>query len=42
MAPNVKKMIISAAVILACLWVLTGVIDFARVHSFELPIFCVW
>lgn len=42
MAANVKKKILAAVAIIVCLWILVGVIDFSRVHSFELPIFCIW
>lgn len=35
-----KKAVI-ATVIIVSLWILTVIIDFARIHSFERPIFCI-
>lgn len=37
-----KKTILLAAAIILCIWILVGVIDFSRVHSFDRPAFCVW
>lgn len=37
-----KKKVLLVLAIIVCLWILIGVIDFTRVHSFERPIFCVW
>lgn len=42
MAKVLKKVIPLAVAVIACLWVLVGVIDFSRVRSYKLPIFCVW
>lgn len=36
-----KKKILFVLAIIFCLWILIGVIDFLRVHSFERPVFCV-
>ncbi len=37
---NRKKQFTFIGVILA-IWLLVGIIDFSRVHSFEKPIFCI-
>lgn len=42
MAKKLKKIIPLAAAVIVCLWALIGVIDFSRVRSHKLPIFCVW
>ena len=36
-----KKRIVLIFVIFAVLWLAIGFIDYRRVHSFEMPIFCV-
>ncbi len=36
-----KQKLLLLVVSLACLWVMIGIIDFSRIHSFERPIFCV-
>ncbi len=36
------KRIKKIATIAACLWVLFGIIDFSRVHSYKRPFFCIW
>lgn len=36
-----KKKIIIAIVCIAVLWVIVGIVDFALVHSFHRPVFCV-
>ena len=36
-----RKRLLSVAAIAACLWLLTGLIDFSRVHNFKRPVFCV-
>lgn len=35
-----KKKIVFIGVVLA-IWLVVGIIDFSRVHSFEKPIFCI-
>lgn len=42
MAKSRKKIILLAAAIVAGLWVLIGIVDYSRVHSYKLPIFCRW
>lgn len=37
-----RKIILLAAAVLVGAWVTLGVVDFSRVHSFKLPIFCRW
>ena len=36
-----KKRVLFTIAVIACLWLLIGIIDFVRVHSFERPIFCI-
>ncbi len=33
--------LVSTVCVLLFLWIVVGIIDFARVHSFEKPLFCV-
>lgn len=41
MASTRRKKILLAVAIIVCAWILIGMTDFSRVHSFERPIFCV-
>ncbi len=36
-----KKKIIIAIACIVTLWIAIGIVDFARVYSFEMPFFCV-
>ena len=36
-----KKKFIIAAVCAVVLWITFGIVDYTRVHDFEMPIFCV-
>ena len=35
------KIVISTVCVFLALWIVIAIIDFSRVHSFEMPIFCI-
>ncbi len=38
---NKKKIVFIVVGVILAIWLVVGVIDFSRVHSFEKPIFCI-
>ena len=38
---NKKKIVFIVVRVILAIWLVVGVIDFSRVHSFEKPIFCI-
>lgn len=38
---NKKKIIFIVVGVVLAIWLVVGIIDFSRVHSFEKPIFCI-
>lgn len=42
MSKSRKKLLLLAPASIVVLWVLIGIVDFSRVQSYRLPIFCKW
>ncbi len=38
---NKKKIVFIVSGVILAIWLVIGIIDFSRVHSFEKPIFCI-